>query len=187
MRDDWSIWRTSVIVVLATVGGCASPDPDGPDAALLADASPIDDAQEDTEPPRYGVDEPTPLLPEPVFQRVDRVEPAFSDPRFSTGTPCGGPGWHSGEPPSFVGGTFRSGTLESDGTATLQLSDVGLRQQVASGWPLFVTCIRTDSRVSWREVEGGITVELDAVNSIAWVTATYRGVSSPRYEVRIAR
>ena len=171
-----------MIVVLATAGGCASPDPDGPDAALLADVSPIDDAQEDTEPPRYGVDEPTPLLPEPVFQRVDRVEPAFSDPRFSTGTPCGGP--LSGEP-SFVGGTFRSGTLESNGTATLQLSDVGLRQQVASGWPLFVTCIRTDSWVFWREVEGGISVELDAVNSIAWVTATYRGVSSPRYEVRI--
>ena len=57
MRDDWSIWRTAVIVVLATTGGCASPDPDGPDAALLADAAPIDDAPEETEPSRYGVED----------------------------------------------------------------------------------------------------------------------------------
>ena len=180
-EDGWSTWWATVIVVLATSGGCAGPEPEGPDTAPVADAVPDDDAQE-PEPLRYGLDVPVQSLPEPVFQRIDSVEPAFSDPRFSTGSPCGGP--FSG-PGNFVGGTLRFGALESNGTPTLQLNDVGLRHQISSGWPLFVTCIRTDSGAFWRRVEGGITVELDAANSLAWVTATYRGVSSPRHEVRI--
>ena len=181
MRNVSSIWRTAGIVVLASAGGCAAPAPDAPDAAPFAESVPSDDAQE-PERGRSHVPAPVPSIPEPVFQRVDAVEPAFSDPRISAGRPCGGRFSGSG---TFVGGTLRSGAIESNGTATLQLSEAGLRHQISSGWPLFVTCIRTDSDVFWREVEGGITVELDATNSIANVNATYRGVSSPRYEVHI--